>query len=125
MNAQNWADSTTLHDCFATSLDFPAYYGRNLDALRDCLSDVAQIDYGWSAEDRGLVLVLDGYARFHKSDAPSANAVLDIIEETGRLAALFGNRMLCLVQSDDPNIEFDPVGGHDVEWNSYHWVDEY
>ena len=29
-----------LHRAFADALDFPAYYGSNLDALRDCLTDL-------------------------------------------------------------------------------------
>jgi len=31
-------DDQTAHDQFAKALDFPAYYGRNLDALYDLLS---------------------------------------------------------------------------------------
>lgn len=29
-----------IHNIFAEELDFPDYYGRNLDALYDCLGDV-------------------------------------------------------------------------------------
>lgn len=31
-----------VHDRFAQTLDFPEYYGRNLDALFDCLTDVRE-----------------------------------------------------------------------------------
>lgn len=31
-----------FHDAIAEVLAFPAYYGRNLDALNDCLGDVAE-----------------------------------------------------------------------------------
>ncbi len=30
-----------LHRVFAETLDFPEYYGSNLDALHDCLSEVS------------------------------------------------------------------------------------
>ena len=31
-----------LHDALARQLSLPAYYGRNLDALFDCLTDLAE-----------------------------------------------------------------------------------
>lgn len=31
-----------LHDVIAASLQLPEWYGRNLDALYDCLTDIAQ-----------------------------------------------------------------------------------
>ena len=32
-------DMDAVHGVFAEALDFPDYYGRNLDALHDCLTD--------------------------------------------------------------------------------------
>ena len=32
----------TLHDILAVSLHFPDWYGRNLDALYDCLTDMQE-----------------------------------------------------------------------------------
>ena len=35
-------DREQLHDRLAQSLDFPEWYGKNLDALYDCLTDVRE-----------------------------------------------------------------------------------
>ena len=35
-------DRETLHDTLATGLCLPPWYGRNLDALYDCLNDVQE-----------------------------------------------------------------------------------
>src|SRR5271156_3075441 len=37
LDATDW-DEARLHRDFAAALDFPDYYGHNLDALADCLS---------------------------------------------------------------------------------------
>lgn len=34
------SDSAQLHDLLAQELDFPDWYGRNLDALYDCLTEL-------------------------------------------------------------------------------------
>lgn len=34
------SDSAQLHDLLARELDFPDWYGRNLDALYDCLTEL-------------------------------------------------------------------------------------
>lgn len=46
LDAQGWADAAALRTALATTLNFPSYYGRNLDALGDVLSDVAEYAYG-------------------------------------------------------------------------------
>lgn len=38
-----------------------------------------------------------------------------------RAAALFGDRLMCLVQSNDPRINFDVVGAAPVLWNEAEW----
>ena len=35
-------DKETLHTLLAEGLNFPCWYGRNLDALYDCLTDVQE-----------------------------------------------------------------------------------
>lgn len=31
-----------MHDVLAKGLDFPEWYGKNLDALHDCLTDISE-----------------------------------------------------------------------------------
>lgn len=71
----------------------------------------------------GLVVVFTGYDRFAGRCPPAAQIVLDIMADQARSAALFGRRMMCLVQSDDPNIRLEPVGAMPVMWNDAEWLD--
>ena len=38
------ADAAKVHDYLMKMLDFPEYYGKNLDALHDCLTDLENIE---------------------------------------------------------------------------------
>lgn len=40
--AENAASRGDLHTAFAQAFSFPEWYGRNLDALADCLTDVCE-----------------------------------------------------------------------------------
>lgn len=42
IDGNNIPDKETLHNTLADSLKFPEWYGRNLDALYDCLSDLQE-----------------------------------------------------------------------------------
>jgi hypothetical protein len=112
----------TMHDNFAAALSFPSYYGRNLNALNDCMSDVVNQDYGWNPTATGLVIAFSGYDGFVRADARSANVVLDIIATRSRETALVGRRLLCLVQTDDPDLSLEPVGASVPMWNGPEWL---
>jgi len=118
-----WESPAAMHSDLARILDFPSYYGHNLDALNDCLRDMAQDHRGWPAEAAGLVLVLLGYDSFAARHPAVAQAVLDIIATQARTALVFGRRLFCLVQSDDPDLRFEPVGATPVMWNDAEWLD--
>ena len=38
------ADITQVHEYLKETLDFPEYYGKNLDALHDCLTDLENVE---------------------------------------------------------------------------------
>jgi hypothetical protein len=123
LDASSWTTEADLHREVAEALNFPGYYGRNLDALNDCMRDVVDHDYGWGAESAGLALVFTGYDAFSRNCPRAAQVVLDILADQSRSAALFGQRLMCLVQTNDPQIRFDPVGAVPVSWNGAEWLD--
>ncbi|TYB39790.1 barstar family protein [Micromonospora sp. AP08] len=123
IDASHWATERDLHREIAAALSFPDYYGHNLDALNDCMRDVVSQDYGWAPDTTGLALVLTGYDGFAACCPRAAQVVLDIMADQSRSAALFGRRLMCLVQSNDPRIRFEPVGATPVMWNDAEWLD--
>jgi hypothetical protein len=48
-DAASWASAAEMFDDVAAGLDFPDYFGRNLNALNDCMRDVASGQCGWRA----------------------------------------------------------------------------
>lgn len=123
LDASRWTADADLHCDIAAALDFPDYYGRNLDALNDCMRDVVDYQYGATRDATGLVLAFTGYESFAKERPRTAHTVLDIMADQARAAALIGHRVMCLVQSNDPNIAFEPVGAMSVMWNHAEWFD--
>jgi RNAse (barnase) inhibitor barstar len=82
-------------------LHFPGHFGPNLDALNDCMRDVASHEYGWHADATGLVIVLRAFDSFATLDRRTAHTLLGIVADQARCA--IGNRIICLVQSNDPS----------------------
>lgn len=55
------------------ALRFPGYYGRNLDALEECLTDLS-----WLPEGE-VVLVWDGDQLLHRSDPAGYASVVEVL----------------------------------------------
>ena len=121
-DTESWTSDTQMLDALAQGLDFPDYFGRNFNALNDCMRDVAAGGYGWNASETGLVIVVRGYETFAAVDHSAAQTVLDIFADQARSAMLFGNRIICLLQTNDPNLSFAPVGAMPVKWNDAEWL---
>lgn len=67
--------ATTRHevlDALGASLAFPDHYGRNLDALADCLSEVGQ-------DGRATLVLWDGWSTLARDDRASFDAVLRVL----------------------------------------------
>ncbi len=45
------ADAEKLHDYLKEMLEFPEYYGKNLDALYDCLTDMEELEISITSPD--------------------------------------------------------------------------
>ena len=113
-----WYSEKQMHDMLARELGFPGYYGRNLDALNDCLSDID------IPTDGGRVLIFHNYDVFTNLYPKIAWIILDLIELNSRRSLLFGRHFFALVQSNDPQILFEPVGACPVMWNPREWSDK-
>ena len=123
LDASQWSTERDFHRDVAAALNFPGYYGRNLDAFNDCMRDVTSQEYGWVPDTAGLAVVFTGYDAFAAHCPRAAQIVLDILADHSRVAALFGRRLMCLVHSSDPRIRFEPVGATPVLWNDAEWLD--
>ena len=116
-DARDWQTDQDMLVDLGRALSFPDYYGRNLDALNDCLSDVATYDYGATPVDKGTLVAVRGYDAFTERSPKTAQALLDIFATQARHGALVGHRMLLLVQTADPRASYEPVGATPVMWN--------
>lgn len=122
-DAANWSSEEQMHDALRARLSFPYYYGKNLDALNDCLSNDLVVP-----ESGGLALVFQHYDQFAKVDPATdskdkslAETVLHIFARAVRYHMLFGRRLLILVQSDDPQIGLADLATFSASWNPREW----
>jgi hypothetical protein len=123
LDASEWTEESALHEALSAGLGFPAYYGRNLDALNDCLGDVARGDYGWSASTTtGLVVVVRGFAAFARRDPVLARHVAEAFIGTTRGALLFGHRIMWLLHVDEPDFRLDLDARTYLPWNGREWL---
>ncbi|MCY8200994.1 barstar family protein [Bacillus subtilis] len=72
IDGRDFENIEVLHDVLKDKLDFPDYYGRNLDALWDCLT-------GWM--DLPLTLVLINFEFSKKFLGSYADDVLEVLQE--------------------------------------------
>ncbi|MFJ3959063.1 barstar family protein [Arthrobacter sp. NPDC090010] len=76
-------DRTGVLDAFAVALGFPEYYGRNLDALNDCLGEwAAQLSYP-------SILMWEKAPELDDATASAIAEILTVTEgQTGHLAVV-------------------------------------
>ena len=113
-----WQTEADFHADVAVRLAFPGYYGRNLDAFNDCIGEIEVPDSG------GRAIVLRRFDLFTQRQPRVAQIILDILASASWHFLLFGRRLLTLAQSDDPRIQFEPIGAHSVLWNPREWMDK-
>jgi hypothetical protein len=111
LDASHWRHEDAMHTALAAELEFPRYYGRNLDALNDVFTDIAEYDYGSDPNTTGTVLVLAGYESFTRHNPELARSLLEIFARGARHGLLVGHPMLCLISAiyDFPVVGATPV----------------
>ncbi|MCB8967441.1 MAG: barstar family protein [Ardenticatenaceae bacterium] len=114
-DCSQWTSEKAFHLDLKRTLSLPDYYNKNLDALNDSLID---IDVPTTS---GCILQFMRFDLFAEQMPSVAQAMLDIIEGTSRRFLLTGQRLIAMVQSNDPRISFQPVGACPVMWNPKEW----
>ncbi|MGZ4463861.1 MAG: barstar family protein [Nocardioides sp.] len=74
------------------TLDFPGHYGRNFDALADCLGDLTA----------DTVLLWDGWGPFARADERAFSVALTVLG--GRVHAERGGRFAVLLRGAGPDL---------------------
>jgi hypothetical protein len=121
LDAAAYADDRAFLVAVGKALDFPEFHGNSLDALNDFLRDVAFLEYGSDPDSTGTVIAFRHYDRIVSMDAKRAELVLDIFTDRARDGLLIGHRMMVLVQTDDPDLSFGPLGAQPAGWNMKEW----
>lgn len=91
------SDCRTLADALTTLgkvLDFPDYYGGNLDALNDCLSDP-----DWQPAP-GLVLLIQGLSTLRSGDPEGFSRLIEVL--TNAAAERAEAELPCWIILDTP-----------------------
>ncbi|OMF00895.1 hypothetical protein BK127_37815 [Paenibacillus sp. FSL H7-0331] len=112
-----WDRNTCLKELGET-LGFPDYYGMNLAAFNDCLSDIVP-------DNEGMVLIFKNFDKFNERCKDTAYHVLGIIQDNSwRL--LVGNRkkLIAFIHSHDPKMNIKSLGALPVLWNNEEWLDK-
>lgn len=102
------------------SLKIPRSENIGLDGFNDFMS---QIDFDGCM---GVVVVLTAFHQFRQASPECAFHILDIMADNHRSHMLLGNRLITLVQSDDPRIDeqIGTIGGYKPIWNPAEWMNK-
>ena len=124
VDAAGWTDEAVMHRALAGALEFPDYYGHNLPALDECFDDIGTFYNSpvTTPSALGFALVIEHIDAFARADPWLAHRLLESFARAAHQGALIGHRMLCLVQSSDPRLQFSRVGAWEVRWNPDEWL---
>jgi RNAse (barnase) inhibitor barstar len=106
-DCKSWSDISSMHRNFKEALNFPDYYGNNLNALNDCLSDIEIVD-------AGLIIV---FRRFDNIEMDLARSLVDIFAVNSRLHLLFGKKLITLIQVNNAGYRIEEGEVNFVSWN--------
>lgn len=110
-------DESAFHKKIAKTLMFPAYYGENLNAFDDCLSDI-------EPENTGILLVFENYDAFLGENPAFGYDVLQVIQLNAWQFLISEKGLMSFVQSNDPALRIPAIGGLVPQWNNEEWLDK-
>lgn len=121
-DARHWATAAAMHTDLADALSFPDYYGRNLDALNDCMRDVVAGDYGFAKHAVGGLIVIDAFDRFHRREPQVAQVLIDVLGRAAVDALAHRWQLATFLRVDDPDFSPPPFAAQAAIWNPQEWL---
>ena len=112
-----WHTQDDMHEQVAKQLNFPAYYGMNEAAFKDCLLRNLQVP-----PEGGRVLVLFHFDIFLERIPWLARDILNTIAIVSRSFLMYRKHFFALAQSDNPDMQRDPIGCQYPRWNNREWL---
>ena len=106
-----------FHSNIQKSLNFPEYYGKNLAAFKDCLGDM------FEDPKFGIVIVFRHFELLYNHNKDLCEGILDAIDDISWEWLILGKKLICLIQSEDPDLFIDKIGGYNPVWNNREWLD--
>lgn len=80
IDAADCTDENALLKKLAQAFSFPAWFGHNLDALYDCLSDLPELKHQSDAHSAGYLVLLQNLPLWN-DDTERREAFLDVFRE--------------------------------------------
>jgi RNAse (barnase) inhibitor barstar len=114
LDCSSWSDDNLFHTDLYKKVQFPDYYGRNFNALNDCMRDL-------ESREAGLVIVLE---HFDAWDSEMGQALIEIFDRASRFHLLLGERIMVLIQVNDPKATFEPIKSTAPIWNRREWLNK-
>lgn len=98
------ADKEAMLETIAEALGFPDWFGRNFDALADCLGDMS-----WAPAD-GYLVMLEHCDGIHGRAEPEFVATLQLFQQAAEDWRQEGIPFWCLVEMQADGIAWLPTG---------------
>ena len=73
------SDASKVHDYLMVTLEFPEYYGKNLDALHDCLTDLENVEITITSPDENGAIFQRILRVFKAADRENETLYLNIL----------------------------------------------
>ena len=116
LDAAKWGVGVDPHADLQGALGLPAYYGKNLNALRDCMQDLIITD------DGGMAVILADFDDFARRERDFARGILDAFAYGSRFLQVFGKTLLVMVHTKNPDVDFGELGAVTAWWNEKEFV---
>lgn len=97
-HVDGWQSETKKEflEAVGEALNFPDHYGRNFDALADCLQDVK------AGDSHGTILLWDGWGPFARHDERAFSVALSVLGT--RVNAERGGAFAVLLRGEGPDV---------------------